>query len=169
MDAWPASRTATKWASWKRRQTWPVPPYKSPFQSAPTNEAQLVRDLGVTAGIVFGLATRSPAGVARGADSFVDLTTAQRRTHILDGDATGGGHGAGRGISGKSEFPRGWSDNKVIDAISDIATDPNASRSIGRGGRTVVEGVRGGINIRVIVGKDGEIVTGFPTNVPRNP
>lgn len=50
-----------------------------------------------------------------------------------------------------------------------IATDPNASRARGRGGRTVVEGVRDGIDIRVIVGKDGEIITGFPTNVPRNP
>lgn len=74
----------------------------------------------------------------------------------------------GSRISGKSEFPQGWSDNRVIDAISDIATDPNASRAIGRGGRTVVEGVRDGINIRVIVGKDGEIITGFPTNVWRN-
>jgi hypothetical protein len=56
----------------------------------------------------------------------------------------------------------------VINAISDIATDPNAIRSAGRGGRTVAEGTREGVNIRTIIGKDGEIVTGFPTNVKRN-
>ncbi|MBL8510501.1 MAG: EndoU domain-containing protein, partial [Betaproteobacteria bacterium] len=115
---------------------------------------------------VTGLGAASRA--AKRADKFVDLTTKQRRRHILDGDATGGGHGAGRGIPGKSEFPKGWSDDKVIHVISDIATDPNAVRSAGRGGRTVVEGTREGINVRVILGRDGEIITGFPTNVPRN-
>jgi RHS repeat-associated protein len=130
----------------------------------------LIPGVSEVAGVVRGVNKVDDVfSVAKGTDNFVDLTAAQRRTHILDGDLTGGGHGAGRGISGKSEFPQGWSDNKVIDAISDIATDPNASRALGRGGRTVVEGVRDGIHIRVIVGKDGEIITGFPTNVPRNP
>jgi hypothetical protein len=53
--------------------------------------------------------------------------------------------------------------------ISDVATDPNALRSAGRGGRTIVQGIRDGVNVIVIIGKDGSIVSGFPANVPRNP
>ncbi len=40
-------------------------------------------------------------------------------------------------------------------AISDVATDPNSVSSAGRGGRTVVEGTRDGVDIKVIIGKDG--------------
>jgi hypothetical protein len=53
--------------------------------------------------------------------------------------------------------------------ISDIATDPNSVTRAGRGGRTITEGTRDGINIRVIQERNGDIVSGFPTNVPRNP
>jgi hypothetical protein len=90
-------------------------------------------------------------------------------THILDGDATGGGHRAGTGIPGKSEFPSGWSDEKISGEISDVATDPSSSRTPGRGGRTIVRGTRDGIDIEVVVDGRGRIVTGYPTNVPRNP
>lgn len=38
------------------------------------------------------------------ADDFVDLASSQRRKHILDGDATGGGHRAGTGKPGKVSF-----------------------------------------------------------------
>jgi len=106
---------------------------------------------------------------ARGADELVDLTTAARRRHILDGDVTGGGHRAGTGIPGKSEFPASWSDDAIIHEISDIATDPAAIRTGLPGGRTLVDGTRNGVDIRVVLGPDGSIVTGFPTNVPRNP
>ncbi|MGV8991376.1 MAG: RHS repeat-associated core domain-containing protein [Thiobacillus sp.] len=44
-------------------------PYKSPFPAPQTNEAQLARDLGPTAGILFGLATRNLGGVAKGAEA----------------------------------------------------------------------------------------------------
>jgi len=63
----------------------------------------------------------------------------------------------------------GWSDNRIMHAISDIATDPNLTTRAGRGGRTIVEGVRDGVNIRVIQEADGTIVTGYPLNIPRNP
>lgn len=53
--------------------------------------------------------------------------------------------------------------------ISDIATDPNAIRRNGRGGTTIAEGTRGGIDIRVVQERNGDIVSGFPTNVPRIP
>ena len=89
--------------------------------------------------------------------------------HILDGDATGGGHRAGTGKPGKSEFPAGRSDDSIIHDISDIATDPTLKSRPGRGGRTITDGTRNGVDIRVIQEKNGDIVTGFPTNTPRNP
>ncbi|MGO4566692.1 hypothetical protein AB4Z52_16805 [Rhizobium sp. 2YAF20] len=46
-------------------------------------------------------------------------------THVLDGDEEGGGHRSGTGNLGKSEFPNGWSDEKILGEISDVATDPN--------------------------------------------
>jgi len=53
-----------------------------------------------------------------------------RRIHILDGDATGGGHGPGRGLAGKSEFPATLLDDEIILGIEAIANDP-ASYSAG--------------------------------------
>lgn len=103
---------------------------------------------------------------------FVDLTDAKGRTHILDGDSKGGGHRFGTGNSKKSEFPASWSDDEILHHVSDVATDPASLRTPGHGGRTVVEGTRDGIDIRVILespAKGGRIVTGFPTNTPRNP
>ncbi|MGV8992232.1 MAG: hypothetical protein ACOH1Q_12605 [Thiobacillus sp.] len=44
-------------------------PYKSPFPAPQSSEAQLARDLGPTAGILFGLATRNLGGVAKGAEA----------------------------------------------------------------------------------------------------
>ncbi|CAN7425089.1 EndoU domain-containing protein [Acidovorax sp. LjRoot74] len=90
-------------------------------------------------------------------------------THVLDGDATGGGHAPGTGKPGKSEFPSGWSREKIAGEISDVATDPSSTTSPGRNGRTVVNGTRDGVDIQVIVEPNGRIVTGYPTNVPRNP
>jgi hypothetical protein len=89
--------------------------------------------------------------------------------HILDSDETGGGHRAGTGKPGKSEFPPPWSDEKILGEISDVATDPDATRTPGRHGRTIVRGARDGIEIEVVIGYDGRIITGYPTNVPRNP
>lgn len=106
------------------------------------------------------------------ADELVDLTTATRRKHILDGDVTGGGHRPGTGIPGKTEFPQGWSDDKIIHEISDIATDPKSTVKRSSNGRTEVTGTRDGVDIKVILGNSaegGNIITGFPTNLPRNP
>ena len=137
----------------------------------------LMEDVGVLWRRAFGQADEVvegaggrlvPRGTA-GADDFVDLTSPARRRHILEGDVTGGGHRPGTGIPGKSEFPAGWSDDRIIHAISDVATDPGATRAAGRGGRTIVTGTRDGVEIRVVLEADGTIVTGFPTNVSRNP
>jgi hypothetical protein len=93
-----------------------------------------------------------------------------RRKHILDGDGKGGvGHGPGRGIPGKNEFPSDWSDDKTVQAIKDIANDPASVRVPAAQGRTEVRRTRDGVDIKVIVGADGRsIVTAYPTNLPRN-
>lgn len=112
------------------------------------------------------------AGEGTNSGDKPNLLDDKGETHVLDGDATGGGHRPGTGKPGKSEFPSNWSDDKIKGEISDVATDPNSTRTPGRGGRTVVQGTRDGIDITVVVepgSKGGRIVTGFPTNVPRNP
>jgi RHS repeat-associated protein len=109
------------------------------------------------------------AGKAIGkSDDAIDLASKERRNHILNGDATGGGHRSGTGIPGKSEFPSSWSDDKIMHNISDIATDPNAKRTYGRGGKTTIEAVRDGVSIKVVLDNKGNILTGYPTNLPRN-
>jgi len=92
-----------------------------------------------------------------------------RHLHILDGDKTGGGHQPGTGIQGKSEFPAGWSDDKIVKEIESIANDPASTRTLQQNGRTTVEGTRDGVGIRVIVNPDTSIRTAHPTNTPRNP
>ena len=63
----------------------------------------------------------SAVGVA--AKDAVDLTTPAARSHILEGEARpngtfAGGHRPGTGFPGKSEFPSGWSDDRIIHEIS---------------------------------------------------
>lgn len=131
-------------------------------------------------GVEAGVAILGTIGIAIGGSVLLNkvegageekpsLLDPQGEQHILEGDRTGGGHRAGTGRPGKSEFPSGWSDERIKGEISDVATDPASSRTPGRGGRTVVRGTRGGIDIEVIVDSRGRIVTGYPTNVPRNP
>ncbi|WP_171016353.1 DUF637 domain-containing protein [Pseudomonas sp. F(2018)] len=107
-------------------------------------------------------------------DDFINLASAQRTQHILLGDATGGGH-LWPGAPGKTAFPASWDGDKVMHHVSDLATDPKASwtQISGKPGaqftlkgkpvRWAVEGVRDGINIRVIVEPQGEgIITAYP-------
>lgn len=109
---------------------------------------------------------RDEAAVARP----VVTVSPSRRIHILDGDRTGGGHRPGQGLPGKSEFPAGWSDDRIIEAIESVANDPAAFRRVEADGRTVVSGRRDGVDLRVVVERDGRsVVTGYPTNTPRNP
>ena len=92
--------------------------------------------------------------------------------HILDGDKDGGGHGPERNQPGKSQFPSDWSDNDVMNAISDVVTDPDSKTKNARDGRTKTSGKRKGIKIDVITGnseESGRIITAWPNNVPRNP
>nr|WP_116611477.1 EndoU domain-containing protein [Paraburkholderia unamae] len=101
----------------------------------------------------------------------VNLASPDRTTHILTGDATGGGH-QWPGGPGKSVFPQDWSSSKIMSAVSDIATDLSVPETVQANGRIVKNGAIDGIAIRVDIeptSKGGGIVTAFPTNVPRNP
>ena len=97
--------------------------------------------------------------------------TPQRATHILHSDDTGGGHAPGTGRPGQSEFPRGWSDERILTATLTVARAPEVLRR-GRYGRWVAEGVEDGVRIRVVVGADGYVFTSVPLSGPgvvRNP
>lgn len=116
--------------------------------------------------------------VAKGGPSsaeFINLASRQRTQHILLGDASGGGH-LWPGAPGKTAFPSSWSSEDVMHYVSDLATDPKATwtQLSGKPGaqfttkgnpvRWAVEGVRDGVNVRVIVEPFGEgIITAYPT------
>src|SRR5205823_1982944 len=96
-----------------------------------------------------------------------------RRRHILDGDATGGGHGPGRRISGKSEFPAVFSDDEIILGIETIANDPTCypgGMIPSRAGRLKISGAIQGTKTAIIVDLGaGEVITAWPEAAPRNP
>jgi septal ring factor EnvC (AmiA/AmiB activator) len=53
---------------------------------------------------------------------------------------------------------------------SDVATDPGSTVVSRDGGRVVLTGTRDGVAIRVVVDYNrNDIITAYPTNVPRNP
>lgn len=108
------------------------------------------------------------ADVLPAADQGVNFASEARTAQILEGDATRGGH-LWPGLPGKTPFPEGWSATRVMHEISDVATDPAATRVV-QGGRTIVTGTRDGIDIRVVIDNEsGGIVTGCPINRPGNP
>lgn len=99
----------------------------------------------------------------------------ERATHILDGDATGGGHRHGTGSPGKTEFPAHWDDDTTIDRILSVARAP-ASVDLQRNGRWMTLGIRDDVKLAVIVMQDGRIWSAYPLpgspgvrENPRNP
>jgi len=85
----------------------------------------------------------------------------ERVIHILDGDATGGGHRYGTGAPGKTEFPARWDDDKITDNILSVARSPD-SAVLQRNGRWKVEGVRDQVMLAVIIMTDGRIWSAYP-------
>ncbi len=94
--------------------------------------------------------------------------TAEDRTHILDGDGDGvnGGHLSGRGIPGKSEFPPSWSADRIVTTVLALARAPDTPPAPGREGCWLVEGVRDGVRVRVVVDPGGTIITAYPLSGP---
>ncbi|MGD0748329.1 MAG: RHS repeat-associated core domain-containing protein [Acidimicrobiales bacterium] len=127
-----------------------------------------------TAGGIYGQVAPFALGVGEAeapveAEEDLNLATEARTQHILEGDSTGGGH-LWPGAAGKTSFPESWSATKIMNTISDIATDPAAWQSaVTQGSRTILTGTEDGVDIRVIVNtQTGEIISGWPTNLPRN-
>jgi filamentous hemagglutinin len=116
---------------------------------------------------VGGIVLGSKAGGA--GSSFLDQ---KAMTHILDGDGPqSGGHRFGTGKPNKSEFPESWSDQKIIDVVSSIASDGKTqwSKPDARGYVTAVA-THEAVDVKVVYDTVGQrIVTGYPTNTPRNP
>ncbi len=101
----------------------------------------------------------------------VNLASEARTKHILFGEGPSSGGHLWPGNSGKSAFPASWSSDKIMHNISDIVTDPNIqwTSQTGKIGsafanvRYRAEGIREGVNIRVIVEPNGEgIITAHP-------
>jgi hypothetical protein len=105
------------------------------------------------------------------ADSLTRLP--ERISHILDGDRWGGGHRHGTGRPGKTEFPAGWDDKRIIDHVVDVARIPDATPVLQPNHRWRVHGERDGVGITVIVHPDGRIWSAWPEEgspgVVRNP
>jgi Bacterial EndoU nuclease len=97
---------------------------------------------------------------------------AERAAHILDGDATGGGHRHGTGIPGKTEFPADWDDATIMNNIAAVARAPDAVEHQPNG-RWFTRSQRDNVWLIVIVNPDGAIWTAWPEDgspgVVRNP
>jgi len=97
----------------------------------------------------------------------------ERARHILDGDRWGGGHRHGTGRPGKTEFPAGWDDEKIIGHVLSVARAPDDSPVFQANRRWRVHGQRDGVGINVIVQPDGRIWSAWPDagspGVAKNP
>jgi hypothetical protein len=99
----------------------------------------------------------------------------ERRAHILEGDADGsGGHRHGVGNPGKTEFPASWNDEKITDALLDVARRPDHPPGHQEwNDRWVARGTRDDVEVVVVIARDGRIWTGWPTpggpGVVKNP
>jgi hypothetical protein len=100
--------------------------------------------------------------------------TPVRIVHVLEGDKTGGGHRHGTGKPGKTEFPAGWNDDKIIDSALDVARKPDKPPvRQDRNDTWLCSGTRANVEVSVVVARSGEIVSGWPEEggpgVVRNP
>jgi hypothetical protein len=96
------------------------------------------------------------------------------RIHICYGDEddeTKGGHLAGIGRPGKTEFPPDWDEEAVVEALVAVATRPEVAY-LQSSGKWVVRGLHEGVTVDAVVRPDGSIEAGWPVSGPgvrRNP
>jgi len=101
--------------------------------------------------------------------------TPERTTHILDGDANGGGgHRHGVGKPGKTEFPASWADERVIANVLDVPRRPDKPPIHQDWNNTwLCTGTRDAVDVWAVVERSGGILTGWPgeggPGVVRNP
>lgn len=96
--------------------------------------------------------------------SLADIrVSAERQSHILDGDRTGGGHRHGVGSPGKTEFPADWDDGRIIENILSVAREPDRQPVRQNwNDRWRVQGTRDGVDMVGIVTSDGLVWTAWP-------
>lgn len=100
----------------------------------------------------------------------VSAVSKSRRTHILYGDSSGGGHLYGTGTPCKSEFPKSWSKHTVIKKIDLIAANDNLNWKRQYNGYYVAEQKVSGVQVRVVKGRQNkQVITAYPINTKRNP
>lgn len=98
------------------------------------------------------------------------VITGLRRTHILYGDQSGGGHLHGAGKPCKSEFPAGWSAEKIIGTVERAAANDNIPWQLQDNGYYAGDVMADNIRMRIVLNADkSEVVTAYPLNVQRNP
>lgn len=139
--------------------------------SAPSPSTEQVGTALADVSDVLGVGLRGSAWDRLGGEhptpDTVHITPA-KITHILDGDEDGGGHLAGTGKQGKSEFPLQWSRVKIMAETMALAREPGSLVPSIRQGRHYwqAEGVRDGVKMRVVLDGAGAVVTAFPIKGP---
>ncbi|MFE2842786.1 hypothetical protein ACFXKS_04375 [Streptomyces scopuliridis] len=118
------------------------------------------------AGATLVLVHNSNCGIGR------ELIGGERSDHILDGHRY-------PGAAGKDAFPKGWSDDQILDAVADVVTSPNSQRTWYKGsavhaertlktrkGEPAVQNVIGSVGgVRILVRYEpltGKVLTAFP-------
>jgi len=76
----------------------------------------------------------------------------------------GGGHLAGTGRRGTSEFPQSWSRDDVTSRILDVARSPDEVPRRLPHGPWHATGVRDGVRLVVLLDPDGAVRTAFPVD-----
>ncbi len=113
----------------------------------------------------------APAPQKQGAANDNDpVITAARRTHILHGDRSGGGHLYGTGKPCKSEFPAYWNAQKIITTVEEAAANDNIPWKRQDNGYYVADIMSDNLRIRIVLNEQqDEVITAYPVNVARNP
>ena len=73
----------------------------------------------------------------------------------------GGGHGSGRGLPGKTEYPARWTDGDAIDFVMSVAREPDGAVTQ-PDGTFRAWATRDGVDLRVILTADGDLLTAYP-------
>ena len=80
-----------------------------------------------------------------------------------------------RGVGTReSEFPKDWSDERIIHHVSDIADNKSIPTRIDNRGTPYKEAIRDGVKIRVTYfpkghPREGKFSSAYPPDLPKNP
>lgn len=84
---------------------------------------------------------------------------------IQDVLLAGGAHLGGYGVPGKSEFPRHWDPDRLIDHCEDVVRQPSGAVALPNGDFRAY-GEREQVLIGAVVSPDGELRTAYPVSGP---